>query len=322
MHLMWLLVAQVLCIPSPSNPFLAFARLFQISCISSNSNTVVYNNEKQPVIGTQVIKSATVDSVLVPFDVLPKILPTFSFSECPDPIEFFKTTEWEVFKVLPATKGEGKYFDIWFKDATTLFENFRKLLNPVVCDENDLLVNGKTPGPRDNIILLENENLIIESRLLYPALLKIPFVAHVNIWNLYDSRENGVEFHLDTYGRKDRRYTSAIQLHGTRTYLFYTQKNIKAAYDRYLPISRKKCFPLNPTLEKLGFLNSQISSFSDCGPGWYENLKALNQLGYFPNDLMPMEITIGPGEILVFDGSMVHATLNSKDGLASVALFG
>ena len=241
---------------------------------------------------------------------------TFSFSTCPDPQQIFDTKLWKVIKVLPALKGDGIKIEKDLIDAKIHFERLKKLFFP----NKDLLINGKIPN--ENVILLDDEVLSFTSAWLFPALLKIPFVAHVNIWNLDDSRENGVEFHLDTYGREDRLYTSTIQLHGTRTYLFYTQKDVKAAYDRYLPISTDECIPLHPTLEKLGFLNSQISSFSDCGPGWYENLKALNQLGYFPNDLMPMEITIGPGEILVFDGSMVHATLNSKDGLASVALFG
>lgn len=335
MHLYWLLTAGILCIPSPANPFFAFARVFRICCTTGSSRVAVANYDIRPEVPlkTNADQRTAIPDLETPFiDALPQTVRTVSFSFCPDPQHLF-TSAWKLFKVLPAKRGDRMNTGTNIEDAQQRFEFTKILFDPTGYDGKQLLVNGKILGPRENVILLTNQTLGDDSRWLFPANLRIPFAAHVNIWNLLDSGENGVKFHLDNYGDEVGAFTSTIQLHGHRTYLFYTKrnliealvayKNIRIMHENLLPK-----FPLHHTLEALGISDFETNSRYDYVPRWYAKLKMLNRnvnmngLPVFPDHLMPMEVTIGPGEILVFDGSMIHGTLNSEDKKPSVALFG
>lgn len=328
MNLMLLLTAQILCMPSPSNPFRAFARLFRMSCMTGSSRIAV-DDDTMPMTIRKDQHIAIANSIV---RELPPAIQTFSFSGSPKPEEFFSVAEWKLFKVLPAISGDGLGTETNGIDAHQRFEYLQDLFDPTGCDRTLDIANGDFFDPEEPSVIISNDLFAKECRLLFPAKLKVSQVHQINIWNLIDSNENGADFHLDDYGGSVGEFTSTIQLSGHRTFLFYTQQNLIAAllkYDKLPEITKnsKPKVPLHSSLKKLVGLRFEIIDELDNVSTWYHYLKQLNKkfdgnnIRLFPDHLMPMEVTIGPGEILVFDGSMVHATQNSKDKKPSIALF-
>ena len=328
MRLVLLLATHVLCIPFTSKTYASFGLRSSCSVVPGDESEDF--TPELPLEKTSTPKPGTKSPTRL--KASPPLFKTFSFASCPDPkLVFDSNPDWKLFKVLPATSEDSANLRFQYKSVQNLFKKARESFKPTGCSVKQLRADRDLDSPNGHIYEIRVNEFSDDYSLLFPLKLGITSVAQVNVWNLrrywLRSNSNGAEFHLDHYPEGTGTFTATVQLHGHRIFLFYTQPNVVLAAQKYKELQLKDKtkalpdFPLNPGLEVLGIPGAAYSRTFDRTTQWYASLKVLRGNLMFPENLMPLEVNVGPGEILVFDASMVHATHNSRDKKPSIALF-
>lgn len=390
MHLILVLAAQILSIPTRQKPsesksFVgALSRIFPSTCrirvavdniIRTDDKAIGFDDifldfDDKSKKGKLPATPQSKDDTRKP-DPVPGSARTFAFTSSPVPSVLFTTpfvpqglglvgrwgsemeladaTIWKMFKVAAAYDQE--WFLYLLSEAKDIlsqltrmegaFHGFNALLDRV---DKELSVAAACPGgiglgPEEHVVDIEDGVESQSYNILFPENLPLSFVKAMHYGNFYKTNKlhwqgTGPGFQVGT----NLKLKTTIQIIGMTTFLFYTQLNLELAVAKYFEIqeSRKKWqswpksklpnFPLHPSVSGVVTHGVQTSDLLVDIPKWYRLLRGLNEAGFFsgqvvfPNRLMPLEVTVGPGDILVFDGSMVYATVYSEYS-PSLALF-
>lgn len=247
-------------------------------------------------------------------------------------------TQWKLFTVNPIssephsiTSGQPKIAAASITLDFIRMELIEAFSDPT-CGNNGVVIGEEVMGPKDHAVSFNGEDFRT-CQPLFPEILK---VKSMHLWHFFltSSRSKNSEagFRSDATGAGANAFTSTIQVVGEQTFLFYTASNFKLAVNEYkvftnsivgeqegrwLPKSAPPKFPIHHSLH---VLDTEPALLMDEIPNWYKTVLS-NQNGKFPDSLMPLEVTVTVGQILVFDKTMVYARLNSEYRKRSLALF-
>lgn len=306
-----------------------FSRFFSSSCkIHVAASDAEYTN----VYAGQEI---TVFQGDLPQDPLPVSMYVSDYMNCPKPDKLYegKHELWKILLVYPADSSPSLPTDSKYETDRILAvdtfdhvsENMAEALALPYCETESIAIGTNLIRPQDHFVSF-NEMENAQARNLFPQNLN---VKNMHVWRFFRTdlaiKSHDAGFRLDTIEDGGESFTSTIQVYGQQTYLFYTQRNLKKAVQKYQELralgpylNKPPMFPLHPSLNTLGFKLAPNKYALDTVPKWYEALCSYVDKGLsigqstknFPEDLMPITVTVTKGQTLVFAKNLVYARLN------------